>query len=41
LPTNPAGITGAAALTNIVSIAQTDYDALTPKSATTLYIITD
>ena len=34
-----AGITGAAAVTNIVSMTQAAYDALTTKDATTLYII--
>lgn len=34
------GISGASAITNIVSISQTNYDALSPKSATTLYVIT-
>jgi hypothetical protein len=33
------GITGAAAITNIVSISQAAYDALATKNATTLYII--
>jgi hypothetical protein len=33
------GITGAAAITNIVSITQAAYDALATKNATTLYII--
>lgn len=34
-----AGITGAAAVTNIVSISQANYDALATKDASTLYII--
>jgi hypothetical protein len=33
------GITGAAAITNIVSLSQAAYDALVTKNATTLYII--
>ena len=33
------GITGAAQITNIVSLSQAAYDALTTKDATTLYII--
>jgi hypothetical protein len=33
------GITGATAITNIVSLTQSSYDALGSKSATTLYII--
>lgn len=36
---NITGISGAAAITNIVSISQANYDALSPKSATTLYVI--
>jgi hypothetical protein len=34
------GITGAVAITNIVSISQANYDSLSPKSPTTLYVIT-
>lgn len=37
---DPTGITGAAALTNIVSLTQAQYDALGSKSSTTLYVIT-
>jgi len=33
------GITGADAITNIVSLTQAEYDAISPKSATTFYII--
>ena len=33
------GITGATAITNIVSISQANYDALAVKSPTTVYII--
>lgn len=33
------GITGAAAITNIVSLSQAAHDALATKDATTLYII--
>lgn len=40
LTTDPTGITGAAALTNIVSLTQAQYDAIGSKSSTTLYIIT-
>lgn len=39
VPSNPTGITGAAAITNIVSISQAAYDALATKDATTLYVI--
>jgi len=38
---DPTGITGADAITNIVSLTQAEYDAVSPKSATTLYVITD
>lgn len=37
---NPAGITGADAITNIVSLTQAEYDALGSKNASTLYVIT-
>lgn len=37
---NPSGITGASAITNIVSISQVDYDALPSKDSSTLYVIT-
>lgn len=40
LLTDPTGITGAAALTNIVSLTQAQYDAIGSKSSTTLYVIT-
>jgi|688.fasta_scaffold139762_5 hypothetical protein len=40
VPSSPEGISGAAAVTNIVSISQEDYDALAVKDATTVYIIT-
>jgi hypothetical protein len=36
---NVAGITGADAITNIVSLTQAEYDAIGSKSATTLYVI--
>jgi hypothetical protein len=39
VPSNTTGITGASAITNIVSLTQANYDALSSKSATTLYII--
>lgn len=38
---DPTGITGADAITNIVSLTQAEYDAIGSPSATTLYIITD
>jgi hypothetical protein len=40
LLTDPTGITGADALTNIISLTQAEYDAIGSKSSTTLYIIT-
>lgn len=40
VPSSPTGITGAAAITNIVSLNQAAYDALATKSATTLFIVT-
>jgi hypothetical protein len=40
LLTDPTGITGADALTNIVSLTQAEYNDIGSKSATTLYIIT-
>jgi len=39
VPSTTSGITGASAITNIVSLTQSSYDALGSKSATTLYII--
>lgn len=38
---NVTGITGADAITNIVSLTQAEYDAVVSPSATTLYVITD
>jgi len=38
---NPSGITGADALTNIISLTQAEYDAIVSPSATTLFVITD
>lgn len=35
-----AGVTGADRITNIVSLTQAEYDAITP-DATTLYVVTD
>ena len=37
---DPSGITGADAVTNIVSLTQAEYDAIATPSATTLYVIT-
>jgi hypothetical protein len=38
---DPTGITGADAVTNIVSLTQAEYDAIGSPSASTFYIITD
>lgn len=38
---DPTGITGADAITNIVSLTQAEYTAIVSPSATTLYVITD
>jgi hypothetical protein len=38
---NTTGITGADAVTNIVSLTQAEYDAIVPPNASTLYVITD
>ena len=38
---DPTGITGADAVTNIVSLSQAEYSAIASPSATTLYVITD
>lgn len=38
---NTAGITGADAITNIISLTQAEYDAIGSPSASTLYIVTD
>jgi hypothetical protein len=35
---DPTGVTGADAITNIVSLTQAEYDAITP-NASTLYVI--
>jgi len=37
----PTGITGADAVTNIISLTQAEYDAIATPSATTLYVITN
>jgi len=39
VPSTTTGITGATAITNIISLTQSSYDAIGSKSATTLYII--
>lgn len=37
---NPTGITGASAVTNIVSLTQAEYDAIVTPDPSTVYIIT-
>jgi len=37
---DPTGVTGADAITNIISLTQAEYDAIGTKSTTTLYVIT-
>lgn len=41
ITSDPTGVTGADAITNIISLTQSEYDAIATPSATTLYIITD
>ena len=38
---DPTGVTGADAITNIMSLTQSEYDAIGAPNASTLYIITD
>ena len=38
---DPTGVTGADAVTNMMSLTQAEYDAIGSPSATTLYLITD
>lgn len=38
---DPTGVTGADAITNMMSLTQAEYDAIGTPSATTLYVITD
>ena len=40
LPSDPTGVTGADVITNIMSLTQAEYDAITTPDASTLYIIT-
>lgn len=37
---DPSGVAGADAITNIISLTQAEYDAIGTKSATTLYVVT-
>jgi hypothetical protein len=39
--TDPTGITGASAISNIVTLSQANYDAIVTPDATTLYVVTD
>ena len=39
--TDPSGVTGADAVTNIISLTQAEYNAIGTPGASTLYIITD
>ena len=39
LPSDPSAVTGADAITNIMSLTQAEYDAITTPNAATLYII--
>ena len=38
VPSNPTGVTGADAITNMLSLTQAEYDAITP-NASTFYVI--
>ena len=39
--TDPTGVTGADAVTNVMSLTQAEYDAIGAPNAATLYVITD
>jgi len=39
VPSDPAGVTGADAITNIMSLTQAEYDAIVSPDAATLYVI--
>jgi hypothetical protein len=38
IPSDPTGVTGADAITNVISLTQAEYDAITP-NASTFYVI--
>jgi len=38
---DPTGVTGADEVTNIISLTQSEYDAIGTPNAATIYIITD
>jgi hypothetical protein len=40
VPSSPTGITGATAITNVVTLTQESYDALESPDSTTLYVVT-
>ena len=40
VPSDPTGVTGADAITNMMSLTQAEYNAITP-NASTFYLITD
>ena len=40
IDSDPTGVTGADQITNIISLTQAEYDAITP-NASTFYVITD
>ena len=39
VPSNPTGVTGADAITNIMSLTQAEYDAITPNASTLSVIV--
>lgn len=39
VPSDPSGVTGADAITNIMSLTQAEYDAIVTPNAATLYVI--
>jgi hypothetical protein len=41
IESDPTGITGADAITNIVSLTQAEYDAIAEPDAATLYVVTE
>jgi hypothetical protein len=41
IESDPTGITGAGVVSNVVSISQSNYDAIVTPDATTLYVVTD
>ena len=41
IESDPDGVTGAIAITNIISLTQADYDAIASPDASTLYVVTE